>query len=201
MRGTQARYRLRHEGREIDIVGPSFVVGREADCDLVVDDDMVSRHHARLVYSDDGLTVEDLDSRNGVFVNQVRIGAPTLLAHGDVLALGLKSYEVVDLQVVPRNKTPTLPMPFGSPDADGPEPVTLAPRIGVLTEREREVFELIVLGHTQREIAERLHLSVKTVESHRAHIAEKLRCRTRAELVQYAITAGILRKPADPGKP
>jgi len=189
------RYQLRQDGKEVDVVGSTFIVGREADCELVVDDALVSRRHARLVHTDDGLVVEDLGSRNGVYVNQARIKTPTLLAHGDVIGFGLKSFEVIDLEFAPRRKGPTLPMPFRESDVDGPPPVTVTPMLGVLTEREREVFELIVLGYTQREIAERLHLSVKTVETHRAHVAEKLRCRTRAELVAYAITAGVLAKP------
>jgi pSer/pThr/pTyr-binding forkhead associated (FHA) protein len=189
------RYRLRHDGKEVDVVAPACVVGREADCELVVDDALVSRHHARLVLTDEGLVVEDLGSRNGVYVNQARIKAPTLLAHGDVVGFGLKSFELVDLELAQRKRGPTLPMPFHESDVDGPPPVTVTPMLGVLTEREREVFELIVLGYTQREIAEQLHLSVKTVETHRAHVADKLRCRTRAELVAYAITAGLLAKP------
>lgn len=68
--------------------------------------------------------------------------------------------------------------------------------LDMLTPREREVFELIVLGHTQREMAERLGVSVKTIEAHRAHIALKLRCRTRAQLVAYALDAGMLRRGA-----
>lgn len=56
-----------------------------------------------------------------------------------------------------------------------------------LTEREVEVLRLIALGHTNAEIGERLYLSVRTVESHRAHIQQKLRRSSRAELVHYAI--------------
>jgi two-component system, NarL family, response regulator NreC len=56
-----------------------------------------------------------------------------------------------------------------------------------LTPREREVLRLIALGHTNAEIAERLTLSVRTVESHRAHIQHKLRRFRRAELVRYAL--------------
>jgi two-component system, NarL family, response regulator NreC len=56
-----------------------------------------------------------------------------------------------------------------------------------LTEREVEVLRLIALGHTNSEIAEQLYLSVRTVESHRAHIQHKLRLTTRAELVRYAL--------------
>ena len=56
-----------------------------------------------------------------------------------------------------------------------------------LSERELEVLRMIVLGHTNSEIASTLYLSVRTVESHRAHIQQKTRRSTRAELVRYAL--------------
>lgn len=61
-----------------------------------------------------------------------------------------------------------------------------------LTEREREVLKLIALGHTNSEIAAQLFLSVRTVESHRAHIQQKLQLQTRAELVRYALDHGLI---------
>ena len=61
-----------------------------------------------------------------------------------------------------------------------------------LSAREREVLGLLALGYTNQEIAERLVVSVRTVEAHRAHILRKLRLSTRAELVRYAIDAGML---------
>ena len=61
-----------------------------------------------------------------------------------------------------------------------------------LSDREREVLQLIALGHTNGEIASQLFLSVRTVESHRAHIQQKLRLTTRAELVRYALDRGLI---------
>jgi two-component system, NarL family, response regulator NreC len=61
-----------------------------------------------------------------------------------------------------------------------------------LSEREREVLRLLALGHTNQEIAQRLYISVRTAESHRAHIMQKLRLSTRAELVRYALSQGLL---------
>jgi two-component system response regulator NreC len=61
-----------------------------------------------------------------------------------------------------------------------------------LTEREREVFQLLVEGLRNQEIARRLHVSVKTIETHRAHILTKLGLSNIAELVKYAIEMGIL---------
>ena len=70
------------------------------------------------------------------------------------------------------------PQPAGPPDD--------------LTEREVEVLRLIALGHTNAEIGEQLYLSVRTVETHRAHIQQKLRRTSRAELVRYALDHGLV---------
>ena len=61
-----------------------------------------------------------------------------------------------------------------------------------LSERELDVLRLIALGHTNSEIAEQLFLSVRTVETHRSHIQQKLRLSTRAELVGYALKRGLI---------
>jgi two-component system response regulator NreC len=61
-----------------------------------------------------------------------------------------------------------------------------------LSEREREVLRLLALGHTNQEIAKMLYISVRTAETHRAHIMQKLRLSTRAELVRYAIANDLL---------
>ncbi len=70
------------------------------------------------------------------------------------------------------------------------EPETATP--DDLSERELEVLRLIALGHTNNEIAERLFLSVRTVESHRSHIQQKLGLTTRSELVRYALERGLI---------
>lgn len=64
--------------------------------------------------------------------------------------------------------------------------------IDELSPREREVLRLLALGYTNQEIAERLIVSVRTVESHRAHVLTKLGAGTRAEMVQHALRAGLL---------
>ena len=63
-----------------------------------------------------------------------------------------------------------------------------------LSDREREVLRLLALGHTNQEIAKMLYISVRTAETHRAHIMQKLRLETRAELVRYALDHGLLEK-------
>ncbi len=61
-----------------------------------------------------------------------------------------------------------------------------------LSDRELDVLRLIALGHTNSEIAGQLYLSVRTVETHRSHIQQKLRVSTRAELVGYALERGLI---------
>ena len=61
-----------------------------------------------------------------------------------------------------------------------------------LSEREAEVLRMVALGHTNAEVAQQLFLSVRTVETHRAHIQQKLRIGSRAELVRYAIDHKLL---------
>ncbi len=61
-----------------------------------------------------------------------------------------------------------------------------------LTDREGEILELIALGHTNAEIAEKLFLSIRTVETHRSHIQSKLGLSGRSELVRYALDQGII---------
>src|SRR5207247_10257256 len=63
-----------------------------------------------------------------------------------------------------------------------------------LSEREREVLRLLALGHTNQEIAKMLYISVRTAETHRAHIMQKLRLQSRAELVRYALEQGLLER-------
>ncbi|MGA2453554.1 MAG: response regulator transcription factor [Solirubrobacteraceae bacterium] len=67
-----------------------------------------------------------------------------------------------------------------------------------LSEREVDVLRLIALGHTNAEIAEQLYLSVRTVETHRSHIQQKLRLSTRAELVGYALDRGLISTSTEP---
>jgi two-component system, NarL family, response regulator NreC len=62
----------------------------------------------------------------------------------------------------------------------------------ILSPRETEVLKLMALGHTNREIAEQLDLSVRTVETHRAHVQQKLGLSGRPELTRYALSHGLI---------
>jgi DNA-binding CsgD family transcriptional regulator len=86
--------------------------------------------------------------------------------------------QLVAAGVVRRGRSPSKPSPIERLRMkNAPE----------LTGREKDVLGLLALGHTNREAAEQLFLSVRTVESHRARIQQKLRITSRAELVRYAV--------------
>jgi DNA-binding NarL/FixJ family response regulator len=67
-----------------------------------------------------------------------------------------------------------------------------SPALQPLSEREREIVELLALGHTNQEIGKKLFISVRTVDTHRAHIMGKLGLSTRAELVMFALAHGLI---------
>lgn len=82
------RFRLRYLHHDLELTEGQFAVGRNASCQLSLDDPLVSRRHALLVVSGDGVTIEDLQSRNGVVVNGQRISSRTRLAAGDRILIG-----------------------------------------------------------------------------------------------------------------
>jgi DNA-binding NarL/FixJ family response regulator len=64
--------------------------------------------------------------------------------------------------------------------------------LGPLSERERDIVHLLALGYTNQEIGKKLFISVRTVDTHRAHIMRKLQLETRAELVMFALANGVI---------
>lgn len=76
-------------GQKWQLRNDSFLIGRAPDCDLVVPDRQVSRHHARLRRTSEGHVVEDLGSKNGTHVNGVLVSSPVSLQDGDVIQVAL----------------------------------------------------------------------------------------------------------------
>lgn len=85
--------------------------------------------------------------------------------------------------------------PLASLVSDRPQPAGAA-ELDSLTQRQREVLHLIAEGWPTREIAQRLGLSVKTIETHRAHLMQRLKVDSVARLVRYAVSVGLV--PAQP---
>ena len=82
------RFRLRYLHHDLELTEGQFVVGRSAGCQLSLDDPLVSRRHALLVVSREGVTVEDLDSRNGVVVNGDKVAGARPVHPGDKIVIG-----------------------------------------------------------------------------------------------------------------
>lgn len=90
---------------------------------------------------------------------------------------------------------PALGAALLAPGAAGPRPGGPG---GELSDRELEVLRLVALGHTNAEVATELYVSVRTVETHRAHLQQKLGLRARADLVRYAREIGLLEEEPGP---
>ena len=136
---------------------------------VIADDHAVVRTGLRLLLdSEDGISVLGEAGEIDTTKRMVRAHRPDVL----VLDLNADGRTYLNPELGARMAAAP-PAPEGPPDD--------------LTERELEILRLIALGHTNAEIGKRLYLSVRTVESHRAHIQQKIRRSTRAELVAYAL--------------
>ena len=116
-------------------------------------------------------------------------------------ALGFVLKEAADTELVAAVRAAVGGLRYLNPQLGGliaAAPVTPVGPPDSLTEREVEVLKLVALGYTNAEISEQLYLSVRTVESHRAHIQQKAGRTTRAELVAYARQHGLLEHGSDP---
>lgn len=162
-------------------------IGRDARCEIRLASETVSRRHATLRVTPEAVRLEDEGSRNGVRLNGQRVYGTTDLRPGDRFSVGAIEMRLVELEEAEelRFGTGTRPMPKLPPRADQ--------SLEVLSRRERLVFERLAHGRTQREVAEELGVSIKTVETYRARLGDKLNVHTRAELVQLALETGVLR--------
>jgi hypothetical protein len=89
------KYRLRYQQHDFELAEGQFMIGRSTDCQLSLDDPLVSRNHAKLTVYTDKVTVEDLGSRNGVRVNGDRIDHVHALEHGDRLTIGTQDMVIL----------------------------------------------------------------------------------------------------------
>lgn len=179
------RFVLQLGDHEVFLTPGLWRIGRDAACEIRIEDESVSRRHASLRVSAERVEVTDHGSRNGVRVNGARIYGTTELAVGDELDVGARALRLAEQGPPDSVDAATKPLP--KLPKEGPD------SLGLLSPREREVFGRLARGETQREVAEALGLSVKTVETYRARIADKLGVRTRADLVRFALESGVLR--------
>lgn len=102
------------DGQRWTIDNDPFTIGRGSDCDVILPERQVSRYHARIRHTDDQYVLEDLDSKNGTFLNGRQITEKTVLQDGDEIQIAL----YVKLFFV--GTEATLPLTFEPPEADAP---------------------------------------------------------------------------------
>jgi DNA-binding CsgD family transcriptional regulator len=172
--------------KQFPIVGPVCVVGRGDDANLQLNDLGVSRRHAVLRVEGTQLFIEDLGSRNGTFLRGQPVDGSTALASGDELHFGPCELRVGVFKRRPGEFT-TLPVPrslLGRSEQESP--------LESLSPRERELLPLLASGHSQRELAAQLGVTVKTIETYRTRIGHKLGLTSRAGLIRFALDHGLL---------
>jgi pSer/pThr/pTyr-binding forkhead associated (FHA) protein len=89
-------FALRYRERDFPLGEGRFMIGRSEDCQLRLDDPLASRNHAVLIINANDVALEDLESRNGVFVNQRKLNGRTVLSHGDRLRIGTQELILLD---------------------------------------------------------------------------------------------------------
>ena len=116
------------KGARYPIGADGLSLGRDDDCEVVIQDPNVSRHHARLVLHNAAIWVQDAGSRNGVFVNETRVVRHKQLSPGDELIVGVHGFTLeLDEVVEPES---SIAMPAVAPPAEPRSPRTLV--IGLL---------------------------------------------------------------------
>lgn len=198
--------------------GLSSLLNAEADIEVVAEADcggsaveVVARVQPDLVIMDLSLpNMSGTEATRHILARDPRIKVVALTAHEDVsfartlLDVGAVGYalkrSVCDellraVRVVAAGGTYVDPSLSGSllPSTGGRRASSVAGPVPVLSEREAEVVRLIAEGHTSKDMARRLGLSPRTLETYKARAMSKLNLRTRAELIRYALRRGWLR--------
>jgi RNA polymerase subunit RPABC4/transcription elongation factor Spt4 len=169
------RFRLRFLLQEFDLVGPEVVIGRSPDCQITIEDPLISRRHARIVIRDEQAIAHDLGSRNGVRVNGRLIKGEQALREGDRIRIGTQELVFSIVRHEARAARPTgymrvchacsTPYPEGSPQCPhcgAPAQAEEDTMSGVMVEPKRSwTFQL--LG----EVIERALATGKALEAER----------------------------------
>ena len=154
----------------------TVVLGRDLELDLSLPHEGVSRRHAELVVASDGTVhARDLGSTNGTLVNGIPIQTHELTG-GELIQVGPVELEfrfVTEAELKHVRQA-----------------AEAQARLSTLSAREREVAELVAQGLKSNEIAVRLHISVRTVNTHLEHIYERLQVRGRLLLTRLVVEAG-----------
>ena len=154
-----------------------FVVGRSDQCDLSLVDQTVSRRHAEISYRGEQVTVQDLGSTNGTFVNDARVKGSVRLASGDMVCFGALEFSIVSRE----HRNPEAVA--GTMHLNGPPPKSGFADYHDLTRRQEDVLRLLLQGKSTRDISESLCVSFGTAKNHVSNIFARTGVHSRFELI------------------
>jgi pSer/pThr/pTyr-binding forkhead associated (FHA) protein len=158
------------------------LIGRDATCQICVSDLFVSRNHAVVLKTDRDFRIRDLNSRNGTRLNGTPVCADEQLHDGSEMRIGPYVFQVCSSLAKAVHDT------AGSDESTRTEKVGSnsqkpdAPGMSVLTPAQHRVYELLLHGLIEKEVATRLKISVHTVHDHTKAIYKALSVSTRGEL-------------------
>jgi RNA polymerase subunit RPABC4/transcription elongation factor Spt4 len=201
------RFRLRFLLQEFDLIGPEVVIGRSPECQITIEDPLISRRHARILIQDEAATVHDLGSRNGVRVNGRVIKGDQVLREGDRIRIGTQELVFSIVRAEGRAPRPTgymrmctacnTPYPEGSPQCPhcgAPSAVEEDTMSGVTIEPKRSwTFQLLgevierALGTGKALEAERLMRKAAKEVDERLAFGERLDPAHVSMIAQFAV--------------
>jgi pSer/pThr/pTyr-binding forkhead associated (FHA) protein len=123
-------------GKEIPVPVPRFLIGRSDECHLRPKSDAISRNHCTILVHDDEVSIRDLNSRNGTYINDERISGDRVLAAGDKLKIGKLEFEVL----IKHTKKDVEPVP---------DPDTKDKKVGDSSSVEFDITEWLEEGNTK----------------------------------------------------
>ena len=139
---------IAQDGTEYPLTRPVTTIGREGSDILLLQDDLVSRRHAKVEQQGDALVLVDLDSTNGTFVNGARLQAPHTLRSGDVIQIGSSSLTVrAEEEKATRvmREPPPRAAPAPLPQAHQPAPLYAAPASYARPPKDRSIAIILEL--------------------------------------------------------
>ncbi len=200
-----ARYRLRFLLQEFDLIGPEVILGRSPDCQITIEDPLVSRQHAQIDIDGEGSRISDLGSRNGVRVNGRLIEGVKSLKDGDRIRLGTQELVFSVVHAKARDARPTGFMRVCSQcGTPYPEVAPQCPHCGNIEPRDEDTISGLVVEPRRSwtfqllgEVIERAIASGRSPEADRLmrraakEVDERLEVGDRLDPAQVAMITGF----------
>jgi pSer/pThr/pTyr-binding forkhead associated (FHA) protein len=164
-------------GERFNLEAGEFILGRSSSCDFVVHDPSVSRRHAKITVREDSITVADLGSLNGTYLDEWQVQAVSEVAEGQILRFGSLSFRLSNTQACEAELDSALETERCNELADG------RPGSPALSQAQTRVLEQLLGGFAEKQVASRLCLSQHTVHNHVRAIFKTFGVHSRAELL------------------